>query len=82
MIQTALKVFDEVRRPRSNGLLDRSREAGDVYHMRVPELDTDEKRKARLDNMFKELWDYDQNEERRKMDELLRKDLAKGQPVS
>jgi salicylate hydroxylase len=64
-IKEALEVFDAVRRPRANRVLESSLEAGDVYEMAGHRKLDQEERKKELETRFNWIWDVSTTKTRR-----------------
>ena len=60
-ISEAFKVYDAIRRPRSQRLVTTSREAGQLYHFELTE--NDQQLKENLENRMKWIWDADHQAE-------------------
>lgn len=59
-LDTLLKAYDSLRRPRACRVQRTSREAGDLYELRAPQVDADEQALATtLESRFDWLWQHD-----------------------
>ncbi|CAG8949645.1 hypothetical protein HYFRA_00007879 [Hymenoscyphus fraxineus] len=71
-IEKAFKAYDAIRRPRSQKVVETSRDAAAVYEFEDDSLGTDlEKVRARLEIRYKWIWDEDMNEHLRQAMELM-----------
>lgn len=75
-LQAAFRVYDAIRRPRSQKLVTTSREAGELYEFQVPGIMDDmEKVSANLHQRLRWIWDIDVEELCQEAVKLLREDL-------
>ncbi|CAG8976049.1 hypothetical protein HYALB_00010331 [Hymenoscyphus albidus] len=71
-IEKAFKAYDAIRRPRSQKVVETSRDAAAVYEFEDDSLGTDlEKVRATLEIRYKWIWDEDMNEHLRQAMELM-----------
>lgn len=71
----ALKVYDVIRVPRANRVLETSLEAGDTYEFRGVGADDPQKLGEHLVERFDHIWDYDLDEERERMNRWIDENL-------
>lgn len=74
-IPQAFRVYDQVRRPRSQHLVATSREAGQLYDMELTDDNDDESLREDLENRYKWIWEADQEEELTQAIKLLNLEL-------
>ena len=71
----ALEVFDRIRVPRANSVLETSLEAGDTYEFRGVAADNAEKLGQHLVERFDHIWDYDLDKEDEQMNKWIQDNL-------
>jgi len=75
-LQAAFRVYDAVRRPRSQKLVTTSREAGELYEFQVPGIMDDiERVTANLHQRLRWIWDIDVEELCQEAVKLMTEDL-------
>lgn len=71
-IEKAFKAYDAVRRPRSQEVVRTSREAGDIYEFKNPELGFDfEKTRKELEVRMKWIWEEDLHAQLQRAQDLM-----------
>ncbi|EST08430.1 Monooxygenase, FAD-binding [Kalmanozyma brasiliensis GHG001] len=71
----ALQVYDQIRVPRANRVLESSLEAGDTYEFRGVGADDPQKLGQHLVERFDHIWDYDLDEENEQMNRWIEENL-------
>ena len=71
----ALQVYDVIRVPRANRVLETSLEAGDTYEFRGVGKDNPQELGAHLVERFDHIWDYDLDDEKARMDQWIADNL-------
>ena len=74
-LEKALEVYDVVRVPRANRVLETSLEAGDTYEFRGVGENDEEELGRDLETRFDHIWDYDLEEENQRMEEWILENL-------
>ena len=71
----ALQVYDKIRVPRANRVLETSLEAGETYEFRGVAADDPQKLGQHLVERFDHIWDYDLDLEKQEMDKWIEANL-------
>ncbi|KAJ9475083.1 Salicylate hydroxylase [Pseudozyma hubeiensis] len=71
----ALEVYDKIRVPRANKVVETSLEAGDTYEFRGVAADDPQKLGQHLVERFDHIWDYDLDAEKEQMNQWIRENL-------